>query len=48
MEMAYSLRDIATKRRPLQAAVINLLSALVQRMWPGSRVEVFGSFATVQ
>ncbi len=45
-QMASSLRALAEDRRPLQLAVVNALRVAVAALWPGARVEVYGSFAT--
>ncbi len=45
-DMARGLSIIAERRRPVQQAVIHILTGVVSSLWPGARVEPYGSFAT--
>lgn len=45
-EMTASLDAMVKERRAWQMAVINATRSCIACLWPGARVEVFGSFAT--
>ena len=45
LEMAASFTNIARTRRPWQLAVVNAARVAILQLWPGARVEIFGSFA---
>ena len=45
-DMARGLSVIAERRRPVQQAVIHILTGVVSSLWPGACVEPYGSFAT--
>ena len=45
-DMARGLSVIAERRRPVQQAVIHILTGVVSSLWPGTSVEPYGSFAT--
>ena len=45
-DMAHGLSVIAERRRPVQQAVVHILTGVVSSLWPGARVEPYGSFAT--
>ena len=44
MEMAAMLKTVADRRRPWQIGAIEMVRALVKRLWPSSRLHVYGSF----
>eukprot|EP00940_MAST-03C_sp_MAST-3C-sp2_P001178 g1178.t1 len=43
LDMTAAFARIAKRRRPFQLAVVNAVRAIVNRLWPSARVEVFGS-----
>eukprot|EP00750_Incisomonas_marina_P029581 INCI7198.3.p1 GENE.INCI7198.3~~INCI7198.3.p1 ORF type:complete len:1333 (+),score=224.12 INCI7198.3:281-4279(+) len=45
LDMAHSFTKIARSRRPWQVAVVNATRVAILQLWPGARVEIFGSFA---
>ena len=44
LDITAAFDRIAKQRRPFQLAVVNAVRAVVNRLWPAARVEVFGSF----
>lgn len=44
LDITAAFDQIAKQRRPFQLAVVNAVRAVVNRLWPAARVEVFGSF----
>lgn len=45
-DMTNALDKMVKERRPWQMAIINATRVSISSLWPGARVEVYGSFAT--
>lgn len=45
-DFSTALDKMVKERRPWQMAIINATRVSISTLWPGARVEVFGSFAT--